>query len=269
MTYVMNEKKFAEELLNGSGYGANSSYTTIIMAKFFKSQGQSNKGIRTALEKLIDERLPYESPYGRRMWEDTKKRWIDRAVSIAGKFPLYDFDTIAITKPEMEFVNSIHSEKFKDYRIRRFAFALLCFAKFEAARGKKDGWVNIDVKDIFAAADLKGMTSTKQNYLIHELYKAGCVDIGSVIRTHGNMGIRVMYIKDGENELSIDNINEVGKIFRQFNGEKVIRCAKCGKLVCATGRRMKYCPNCAALIDKEKNIVRKRKARELLKMADL
>lgn len=257
----MNEKKFAEELLNGNGYGINSSYTTIIMAKYFKSQGQSNKDIRTALEKLIDERLPHESPYGRRVWADTKKRWIDRAVSIAGKFPLYDFDKIVITKPEMEFVKSIHSEKFKDYRIRRFAFALLCFAKFEAARGKKDGWVNIGAKDIFAAADLKGMTSTKQNYLIHELYKAGYVDISSVIRTHGNVGIRVMYIKDGKNELAIDNINEVGKIFRQYNGEKVVRCARCGKLVCATGRRMKYCTNCAAIINREKSKERMKKNR--------
>lgn len=257
--FVMNEKKFAEELLSGDGYGSNSSYTTTIMAKYFKSQGQSNKKIRESLNKLIGERIPNSPPVGTIYWNVEIKRWIDRAVSIAGKYPLYEFDKITITKPEMEVVNSIRSEKFRDYRIRRLAFALLCFAKFEEARGKKDGWVNFDTRDIFAAADLKGMTNSKQNLLIHELYKAGYIDISHVIRTHGNIGIRVMYIKDGETELSINNVNEVGKIFRQYNGEKVIRCERCGKLVCATGRRMKYCPNCASVINKEKSRDRKKK----------
>lgn len=259
MNYVMNEKKFAEELLNGDGYGNNSSYTTTVMAKYFKSKGQSNKEIRASLNKLIDERLPHKSPYGARIWEDIKKKWVDRALSIAGRYPLYEFDKITITKPEMEFVNAVHSDKFKDYRIRRLAFTLLCFAKFEAARGKKDGWVNSDTKDIFAAADLKGMTSLKQNLLIHELHKAGYIDIGLAIKTPGNAGLRITYIKDGEPELVVDNLNEVGKIFRQYNGERIIRCGRCGKLVCATGRRMKYCTNCAAIINKEKSRDRKKK----------
>lgn len=258
MNYVMNEKKFAEEILNGAGYGSNLSYTTTIMAKYFKSQGQSNKQIRKTLNELMDERIPHDTYF---RWWEVKSRWIDKALSIAGKYPLYDFDEIVITKPEMDLVSSMHSDKFKDYRIRRLAFTLLCFAKFEAARGKKDGWINIDNKDIFAAADLKGLTNAKQCFLIHELYKAGYIDISTVIRIHGHEGLRIKYIQSGETELTVDNINEVGKIFRQYNGEKIIRCERCGKLVCATGRRMKYCPSCASEINKEKSRERKKNVR--------
>lgn len=259
MNFIMNEKKFAEDLLNGSGYGSGSSHTTAIMAKYYKSLGQSNKKIRSSLNDLIDERLPHDPVYGRRIWEDTKKRWIDRAVSIAGKYPLYEFDKITITKPEMEFVNSIHSDNFRDYRIRRFAFALLCFAKFEAARGKNNGWVNVDFKDIFAAADLKGMTNSKQCLLIHELVKMGYVYVSPVIMSNG---LRVLYMKDGETEMTIDNMNEVGKVFRQYNGEKMIKCARCGKMVLATGRRMIYCPNCAAEVNREKTRERKKQLKQ-------
>lgn len=266
MNYVMNEKKFAEGILNGEGYGNNLQYTTAIIAKYFKSQGRGNKQIRETLDKLMDERIPHDTYF---RWWEVKKRWVDRALSVAGKYPLYDFDEIVVTKPEMMLVNSIHSDKFKNYRIRRLAFTLLCFAKFEEARGKKDGWINIDNKDIFAAADLKGLTNEKQCLMIHELYKAGYIDISPVIRIHGHEGIRIKYIQGGETELTINNINEVGKIFRQYNGEKMIRCKRCGKLVGATGRRMKYCSSCAAVIDREKGRERKRKNREYLKMSDL
>lgn len=259
MNFVMNEKKFAEDLLNGDGYGSNPSSSTVIMAKYFKSLGQSNKNIRKSLNELIDERLSSGSVCSGLFWHKTKEKWIDKALSIAGRYPLYEFDKIVITKPEMAVVNSLHSEKFRDYRIRRLAFALLCFAKFEEKRSKNDGWINIDAKDIFVAADLKGLTTTKQNLLIHELKELGLVYVSPVI---GSGGLRILCMHEGETEIVVDNMNEVGKIFRQYNGEKIIRCDKCGRLVYATGRRMKYCSNCAAIVDKEK---RRERHREVLK----
>lgn len=249
MNFVMNEKKYAEELLNGEGYGENYSYTTAIMAKYYKRIGYNNREIKVALERLLNERVPFTAPQSR-------KWWVKRALDIAEKYPLYELDEITVTKSEMEKINTIHSDKFKDGRIRRLAFTLLCFAKFESARGIKDNWVNIELKHIFSAADLKGITKEKQRLFIHELYKGGFISINPVI---GKFSMKVLFTETGETELTIQNINEAGKIFRQYNGEKFIKCQRCGKMVAVTNGRSIYCAACAVAVNREKTRERMKK----------
>lgn len=55
----MNEKKFAEILLEGRMYGENYSYTTVVLAKYYKSLGYNKEEIKTNLERIMEERIPF------------------------------------------------------------------------------------------------------------------------------------------------------------------------------------------------------------------
>lgn len=252
MIFVMNEKKYAEKILNGKDYGnrKNYLYTTNVIAKYYTSLGYSKSEIKNALKKIIKERDPCVS-------DNSIEFWIKKSLECSDNHPLYEINNIIITKPEIEKIKSIHSEKFKDYRIQKLAFTLLCLAKFGNARGIKEYWVNINQKRIFNIANIKGLTLDKQCLLINELYKSEYIDINPKIESHS---IRVLGIASGDTEIVVDDINESGMVYEEiFMEKKYTRCQKCGKMVAITNGRNMYCNQCAVEVDREKARERMRK----------
>lgn len=260
MTFVMNERKYAESILNGEGVGdaRNRSYTVGVIAKYYSAIGYNSREVKVAVEKLIRERV---SGISNKYIEN----WVKKAVEISKKYPLYELDEIAITKPEMELIKTLHSKKFLDRNLRKLAFTLLCFAKFESMRGIKDNWINIEWSHIFSAANIRGVTIDKQCLMIHELYTLGYIDLNTKIESHN---IKVLGVEDGEREISVKNINECGYIFEEYNGKKFVRCERCGAMVPVTNGRNKYCRDCAKNIDREKARERMKK-RQIFKKFDL
>lgn len=252
MIFVMNERKYAEKIINGKGYGnkKNCLYTTNVLIKYFISLGYSKNEIKDILKKLIQERNPCVT-------DKSIEFWIKKSLEISDTHPLYEIDNIVVTKPEIEKIRAIHSEKFKDFRIQKLAFALLCLAKFGEARGIKDYWVNVNQKTIFNIANVKGLTLDKQCLLINELYKAGYIDINPKIESQS---IKVLGVLSGESDIIIDDINEAGMIYEEkFFGKKYIKCQKCGKRVIITNGKNLYCNQCAIEVDREKARERMRK----------
>lgn len=235
MNFIMNERKYAEKILAGDGYGENYAYTTAVLAKYYKSQDMAGKDIRARLKETISERVPGAAP-------QSVRKWIDNGLEISSKYLLTEIERISITKPEMEIIKAIHTQKFKDESIQRFAFTLLCFAKYESVRGVKNGWVNIKQKELFSAADLSGMTLKRQDYMIGELKQMGLIENNPVI---GRFALRVLFSQDGATEVFVENINEAGMIFQQYNGRKFYRCEDCGKMVRVTNGHGVRCKMCA------------------------
>lgn len=251
MVIVMNERKYAEKILNGGELGdrRSMSYALGVMAKYYQSLDYNSREVKVSVENLMKERISV-CP----IWY--LDHYVKKAMKIAKNRPLYEIDEIVITKPEMALINTIHSTKFLDRNLRKLAFAFLCFAKFEAMRGIKDNWINIDWKHIFSAANIKGATVDRQCLMIHELYVMGYIDLNKKITSHG---IKVLGLKDGETEIVVSDINECGYVFEEYNGRKFIRCGRCGAMVPVTNGRTKYCRNCAVEINREKTKERKRK----------
>lgn len=236
MNLIMDEKKYAENVLNSDGYGDNTSRTTIILAKYFKSLGHSDKEIQAELEQTLSERVPRSTPQSRKMW-------IKKAIDVAKKYPLLEIDQVTITKPEMAKIEAIHSEKLKDYRVKRLAFTLVSLAKFNLARGGQDGWVNLEWKYIFKIADLRGVTVEKQNQSIRELHKSGLIMVSPKI---DSQSLQVLFLQDGEPAVIVDDINEAGAIYQQHMGRRYVKCQECGKRVPVTNGRTQRCSECAA-----------------------
>lgn len=253
MNFIMDEKAYAENVLNNSNCKKIDGQTVTILAKYYKSQGLSEAKIKAELEKFIDGRDPT-------MLIKTKNGLIKTSVKNAKKYPLYDIK-IAITKPEMELINSLTCPPkcgFKAETLRKFAFTLLCFTKFEAAKGVKDGWTRTKKKFIFAAANIK-TTIRKQAALLHQL--AYCdpplVELGMKI---GYEGIKVLFQNEGDVEVIVDNLNESGLIFEQYNGKKFIKCETCGKRVRVTNGRSRFCKECA--VERDRMLARERRRLE-------
>lgn len=252
MTFVMNEEEYAEKLLSGEAVVGikNRSYAVAVIAKYYKALGDDDKTVADRVGAFISERSPGGSAEG-------VKITIKRALSAAKKYPLYRIGSITVTDREIEIISSLFSDKFKPEKLRRLAFAFLCFSKYEAAKGRKDGWVNIERKHIFQAADLKNIKTEKQLLYIHELCKLGYVDIGLRI---GSGGIKVLGYADGEKEVEVDDINEVGYIFEEYEGRRFVKCQRCGRRVPVTNGRTVYCRECAVIVDREKARERMKKA---------
>lgn len=235
MNLIMNERKFAEELLNGEKNIQSGSYVTSVLAKYYKNLDHSDKVIAAEIEQILIERFPDSSP-------QTRKRWIKNALKKAKGNPLYEIDQVTITKPEMEKIEAIHSDKFQDRRVKMLAFAILALAKYNLARGGSGGWVNLEWKYIFQIADLRGVTCEKQNLMLHELDNSGLIKITSKL---SSLSLQVLFLEDGESAIVIDDINEAGKIYQQHMGRRYVKCQKCGKRVAVTNGRTKRCPDCA------------------------
>ena len=249
---VMNERMYAENIINGEGFDENGLYTATVLAKYYKFKGYENAEIRDALRKIMRKSIPV-------MFEKYGEKWIKKALVTANSHPLYVIDNITITRSEVDRINLIHSSKFKDYRLRRLAFTLLCLAKYYAEKGVKDGWVNMPQKYIFSIASLKGMAISRQNLMLHELYQDGYIDFSNKVEDDS---IKIAGIMDGESEVVVDNINEAGLIFEEYNGKRFIRCQRCGCRVPVTNGRAKLCKPCGVVDNREKVRERTRRKRQ-------
>lgn len=253
MKYVMNERKLAEEILNGEGYGDSFPYTTTILAKYYKSLGYGNDEIKTALDRVIDERVPSVK-------KQTKDDRIRKALKISGEYPLYETEKISVSTAEMDKVRSVHSGRFRDCTIQKAAFTLVCFAKFLAERGVKDNWVNAEMKDIFSAAGLK-LKTERQRLLMHELYKSGFIAVNPVV---GKFSVRVLCESGGDTVAEVDNVNEAGLIFEELGGKRFVKCETCGRRVRVTNGRSRFCRDCA--VERDRMLARERSRAKREKM---
>ena len=249
MRMVMNEKKYAEALINGdlAVRKQGTVYSIGIVAKYYKAAGYKGKMLEDIVKKFIQEKLPGTS-------ESCSENWTKKAVKTAKNYPLYEIDEIVITKPEMETINSLHSNDIRNATLRRLAFTLLCLAKYEAMRGTKDNWINVKSKHIFLVADIKGITKQRQDIMLYTLYSLGYIAFNQKIKGES---IKALGIKDGDPEITVKNINECGYIFEEkYNGKKFVRCAECGIMVRATSGRTKRCPDCA--VERNRELARER-----------
>lgn len=234
INFILDERAYAEKALNNPNLKKIDGMLVTILAKYYKSAGLTEPKIRAELEKFIDERNPA-------ILIKTKNGLISKALEKAKKYPLYEIK-ICITKPEMEFINSLTCPPkcgFKAATLRKFAFTLLCFSKYEADKGVKDGWTRTEKKFIFTAAGIK-TTVHKQAAILHEMaYRdPPLIELGMRICSEG---IKVLYAQGGDTEIVVDNLNEAGLIFEQYTGKKFVKCEKCGKRVRVTNGRSRFC----------------------------
>lgn len=244
MTIVLNEHEWAEDMINSHSLGDKPYETFCRVAKYYLDKDYSKKEVRKMLDNFLIQCEPTASVP---KWSET----LDFAVKRASKYEAIKIDSIDITKPEMEIIDSLEGRQ-----IKRLAFTLLCLAKYwDVVNPQGDHWVNSKDNEIMRMANIN--TSIKrQSMMYHTLKQQGLIKFSKKV---DNTNVRVCFIKDGEVAMSISDFRNLGYQYLKYHGENYFECANCGVTVkpkdkVGAGRPQKYCPACALEIHMQQKI---------------
>lgn len=248
---VMNEQRLIDELLKKGNLGERVGYAVLLLARKYRAEGYGKDEIRS---RLLDDLQKYEPL----LKTSQREVYISNALGNVDKSGLVRVDEILITKTEMDIVMNITSDNnaFRVKSLRRLAFALLCFTKFEIAKGKSDPWINYDLKRVYQAAKLTGRSQSQNNLYTHKLYEKGLVQFAP--RKDG-IGVKASFVDNSENTdvaVRVKDINYAGDYFLSYTGKKYIECEVCGRITPRTGKKIYYCPECAVVVNREKTRLR-------------
>lgn len=242
--FIMNEKTRAERILNGDKTGISLSDVTIL-AKYYKSIGYKTQPLKAEIERFIADNFPNISV-------KAKKKIVESALDASRKYPLYEINQITITKAEMARIKNLTSTVVKNPRLHKLAFTLLCLAKYSALRGGKDGWVNAKWVDIFAAANLRGLSTERKKIIISALIANNYIYVPLLSDKSCYKLIATQDEPNSAPEVCVDNVNEAGLIFEEYNGKRFTKCQMCGCRVAITNGRAHYCKPCSVIVNRQK-----------------
>lgn len=233
---IANEKKLAEECIEKGIPGKKPLATLDVVAKYLHwHEGLNGNQLAKALSDLIFEhRLEFNG---------SKSYWlkkIEELVKNAGKRAPYEIDGVWITESELKEIAAL-----EDKVLERLAFTMLCIAKLNKEKCPDNGgWVNLGSNDISRLANVYDKDVQRVERMA-ALYEKGYIRLPEDI---GCENYKVAFVDDdSENKLYVSDFRDLGFTYRQYKGERFIRCAKCQRLVMdnANGTK-KYCGDCAA-----------------------
>lgn len=244
MTIVLNENEWAEDMIISHTLGKKPFETLRRVARYYIDNGKTRKDVRHLMDVFL---LQCDPTASLPKWSDS----LDKAVSLAYKYPAVNIEGITVTKPEMERIDSIPGKQ-----IRRLAFTLLCLAKYwNTVNSKCNGWVNNKDSDIMRMANIN--TSIKrQSMMYHSLNEMGLIRFS---RKVDNTSVQVCFIEDGEAALHITDFRNLGYQYMMYHGEPFFVCENCGiteKIADARGRKQKYCKSCLSAVALRRRVER-------------
>ena len=241
MAFILNEHEWAADMIDSGKIGKHPFETLRRVARYYIDEGYRKDSVRKLTESFLVRSKPDASPA---LWMDT----LDKAVAYASKHPAVNIGKIIITKPEIERIDEISG-----VQARRLAFTLLCTAKyFDAVNPNANHWVYADDKEIMNMANI--ITSVRrQSAMYRQLRDSGMICFSKKV---DNTNVCVLFIKDGETALEIDDFRNLGNQYLFYKGVRgYFRCENCGAIersascdsLDARGRRAKYCKECNAV----------------------
>ena len=132
-------------------------------------------------------------------------------------------------------------------------FTLLCLSKYgNAISPKNNSWVNRDVREILALANVK-VTVKRQSLLFNDLWNAGYIGFSNII---DNINVNVKIIDESESDIvmRIDDFRNLGNQYMRYIGDGYMVCHHCGIVIKRNAPNQKYCKDCAGDINIQKTI---------------
>lgn len=243
MSIVLNEYEWAERAIKDKALGKNPYETLSRVAKYYTYKNYTRKEVRRLLDEFL---LQCEPAVSLVTWSDT----LDSAAKSATKYPLVMLDSIEITAPEMERIDSLPGKP-----VKRLAFTLLCIAKYMHSISESTNyWVTTPDNEIMKMANIS--TSIKrQSSMFGQLKDEGMIRFSKQI---DNLSVQVLFAEPGDTVLRITDFRNLGYQYMKYHGEPYFECTHCGltdKIKNPTnGRPQKYCPQCAAEIRTRQNV---------------
>ncbi len=250
MSIVLNERDWALDMVNRSDIGKKPSETLRRVARMYIDDGFKVDDVRKKLVDFIIRSNPNTNVYS---WNDA----VSRAIVSAQKYEAICITKISVSKTEMQRVDALEGKQ-----IRRFAFTLLCLAKYwDLVRHTNDHWVNSKDNEIMRMANI-GTSIKRQSAMYFTLRELGMIQFSKMV---DNTNVKVCFVDNEESVMDITDLRNLGYQYLMYHGEPYFVCDNCGittKMSSrSNGRHRKYCRDCAvevAVQQRVNSIMRKR-----------
>ena len=228
MRLVLNEVTEAEKIIEDGTLGNKPFEDMVLLARYWRQIKElSPKETKKKLHEIAKSNI---SNYSADNWGDA----IDKIVANAKKYPLLQLDKIVITQTEMTHINALNKKN-----QQRLAFTLLVLAKYGNARStSNNNWVLLQKYKVF---QLARVTSNSKWNTLRELNELGLIKFANKV---DNINVQVTFVDNGEPELCVTDLRELGYQYLRYTGEDFIECQNCGILVRKTVHNKRYCKNC-------------------------
>lgn len=248
MSIVLNEHYYAEQAIQTRSLGKKPSETLSRVARYYIDSFDSanKKTIRSKLDLFL---LQCDSTASIPKWS----KMLDFATDWAFKHEAIQIDSIIITKPEMDKIDSLDGKQ-----IRRLAFVLLCLSKYwNIVNSQNNDWVNSKDNEIMAFANIN--TSIRRQCAMYAaLRDAGLIQFSKKV---DNTNVRVCFAEDGEAAMTITDLRNLGYQYLKYHGEPYFECSNCGITTKISNPwnknsswKQKYCRDCAVEIKTKQNV---------------
>ena len=248
MSIVLNEHYYAEQAIQTRSLGKKPSETLSRVARYYidSCDGANKKIIRSKLDLFL---LQCDSTASIPKWS----KMLDFATDWAFKHKAVQIDSIIITKPEIDKIDSLDGKQ-----IRRLAFVLLCLSKYwNIVNSHNDNWVNSKDNEIMAFANIN--TSIRRQCAMYATLR----DIGLIqfSKKVDNTNVRVCFAEDGDVAMTITDLRNLGYQYLKYHGEPYFECSNCGITTKITNPenknsswKQKYCRDCAVEIKTKQSV---------------
>ena len=257
MAIVLNEYEWAERMIADRKLGKKPGETLARVAKYYFEQNYSKREVRKKLDEFLIQCDPDASLVS---WANT----LDKITKTAAKYPPLQIDCICVTVGELEWIDKLESKQ-----LRRLAFTMLCVSKYwNIVSANNNNWVNSEEREIFQMANIN-VASNKQDLMYGELIRGGYIKQSKRI---DNLNVQ-MLVPDTEDDTGVvvKDFRNLGYQYMKYCGEPYFECERCGitvrerkytavrsmqhgKTSRSSGRRHKYCPECAAEMRLKQNV---------------
>lgn len=242
MELILNERAFAQRAIAAGDVGKKPSQTLGCIAGYLLAEGMKKPQVEGQLHQFMQ---AHYADYNPVRWDAAIRRIAGRAASR----PLLQADTVAVTQGELAAIQSLRSRP-----LERLGFTLVCLAKYAMLRNPaNEGWVTQKWSALFRMAHVQAGVE-KRAAMLHTLRENGMIAFS---RSVDNLHIRVLFLQPwSEIACALDDLREPGLYYLSLQGERIIRCACCGRMIKPKTNNQKYCPDCRAEMNLKKTIAR-------------
>lgn len=225
---VLNERKYAEEIICSGDLGAHPVASLRVLAKYCKASGLKKPAAIGFLEDIIARHGTSQT--------DRVSEYLPRIVKKAYEQELIELDEIPVYKSELARIDSLPTGQ-----LRKVAFTLLVLGKyFKTVKHSESAWIRVSDTELFLLANV-GASKVERALMLNDLFRIGMVGFSSAV---SNTDVHVLYVEDsGDKAMSVTVLRDLGTQYLAYESpHKYLRCAVCGVPVLAQGRkRVVYC----------------------------
>lgn len=238
MAVVLDENRWAEEMIANHVLGRKPSETLRRVARYYYDKGHKKSATRKLLESFL---LNCDPTISLPKWSES----IDSALSFAKKHSAIKIDCLIVTDQELDIIRGVQGTMAK-----RLAFTLLCLAKYwDIVTNSESHWVNCKDSDIMRMANIN-TSIRRQSLMYHDLEANGLIGFSKLV---DNTNVRVNFITDGQPAVIITELRNLGFQYEMYyKPEAYLKCANCGLVVKRNETDLrcsqKYCRSCAASV---------------------